>query len=341
MPGRSRARPPGQVGDAVGRQAVQVVAQGGPARLGRGVEGVEEHDLADALSRRGQPPGHLEGHDAAPGVAAEEVGAARPHPADRLEVELRHLLDARRGRQVAVDTAGLEAVDGLLGPEPLREVPEDEQVPAGAVHAEERQPRASLADQDEGRPAGLRGRRAGLDGPGARRVEGQAEGLAHPRGQGLERRRREERGERQVHAPRLLDPGEEPHRDERVAAEGEEAVVEAHLLDAEQVAPHRRELRLDLVAGRGPGPLGRRGRRGRQGWVGLVTGGFGRSSAIIAWRSRGETRTCTSRSWASTRRKRSKPSSGVIPCSTQRSSGDGGRGSARWPSTPGSTAFTT
>src|SRR5262249_7185007 len=53
----------------------------------------------------------------------------------------------------------------------------------------------------------------------------------------------------QIDLERLPDLVEKPDRDERLTSELEEVVVNAHFRDAEELAPHGRELAFDVVAG--------------------------------------------------------------------------------------------
>jgi len=105
--------------------------------------------------------------------------------------------------------------------------------------------------------AGAAGRRAGTGFRVTRVVQG--------RGQGANRRRREPCGQRQRDAEILLHAREEPHGDQRIAAQFEEVIEHADLGHPQQLGPDRgerdfeRALGPDIVAAqRGPGEVRRR-----------------------------------------------------------------------------------
>ena len=73
---------------------------------------------------------------------------------------------------------------------------------------------------------------------------------AQRRGQALDRGAAEQRSERQVPAEALADAGHERHREQRVAAEVEEAVAHADRPHLQELLPEADELQLERVARR-------------------------------------------------------------------------------------------
>ena len=99
------------------------------------------------------------------------------------------------------------------------------------------QPRGSGITFDGGAAAG------GASGIVVSRLPACATSAARP----AERGALEQRGQRQVDVPVLADACEQPHRRQRVAAQREEVVVAADLVDAEQLAPRLGDHRLDRI----------------------------------------------------------------------------------------------
>ena len=166
---------------------------------------------------------HLEGDEAAERPAAEVVRPFGLRRADRLDVAGGHVLEAGVGGLLAVESGGLEGVEGAVGAELAGELVEAVDDPAGRVDAEEG-PSCPLAlEGHEGRPG--------------------ARGLGRPQqgGQLLDRRSQEQRREWQAAAELLLDPGQQADRQQRVAAEVKEALADADRPDAQDFFPDRDE----------------------------------------------------------------------------------------------------
>ena len=323
-PGPSAGRSPGSLAQLLplDQRAVD------PGQLGAHRQRrVEHHEQRDLLAVGLELARHLVGGDAAAGEAAEQVGPVRLHRCGARRCSRRRLPRRsgaaprrRRGRGPAGRrTAGRcrAGARGGAGSGRCRTCRRRGRTASRAalalVHGDEVlvAPRAPApAAASAGSSAG------GVD----------AEPLGDQRRAGRDRRRLEQHRDREVDAVGLLDHREQPHRDQRVAAEVEEAVLDADLADAEQLLPEADERPLDVVArldvgGVEVGPverlagLRRGGRASRPAW------------AISASRSSEETTTCGSPS-ASARAKASAPSGGRMPCdrlcASRSSAGDSG-----------------
>ena len=125
----------------------------------------------------------------------------------------------------------------------------------GARHVVGRAPRLQAVEQPEallGEREGSRFLGGGSSGTAERRRR-RDRGRPHAPGEAGQGRRREDVAQVEVDAEPRAHAGEQPHRRERVAAEGEEVVERADPLPLQHLAPHRRESRLDPVARRHPG----------------------------------------------------------------------------------------
>ena len=141
-----------------------------------------------------------------------------------------------------------------------------------------------------------------------------------------DRRRLEQHRDRELDPVGLLDHHEQPHGDQRVAAEIEEAVLDADLADAEQLLPEAGQHPLDVVARLDVGAV-ELGALELPGRPSAAAAALSAAWAISASRSSEETTTCGSPS-ASARPKASAPSAGRMPCdrlcASRSSAGDSG-----------------
>src|SRR5690606_29840767 len=139
-----------------------------------------------------------------------------------------------------------------------REIPEVQDVAPGAVDHEQGRTAVALLDLHQRlKVAGRLGDGRRAIGTGRRRrltLEPRFGGkvytqfFANDLGARLDAWRLKQQGQRKVDVVDLLDPREQPDRDQRMATEVEEVVTNAHAVDAEQRSPHGRKLTLDLVA---------------------------------------------------------------------------------------------
>ncbi|HEY7436778.1 MAG TPA: hypothetical protein VIE41_16680, partial [Methylomirabilota bacterium] len=123
------------------------------ARAPAGTVAIEEAEQPDLTPAGHQLARHLKRHPAAETVPDEEVRALGLARQDRAEVRRRHRLDGRVRRLYAVQAAGLEPIDGLLGTELPRQLVEAQHGPQVAGHAEERRtvPGGPQGDERAGR----------------------------------------------------------------------------------------------------------------------------------------------------------------------------------------------
>ena len=119
-----------------------------------------------------------------------------------------HVLDVRE-RLFSVQSLRLQTIEGLIGSEQSREIVILEHVAACCVHAEERWTRAAPLNHHKRRPR-LR--------PAF---------IANHACKLLHRRCLKQGGERQVAAERFFDQREQVHRQQRMAAQLEEVVINA------------------------------------------------------------------------------------------------------------------
>ena len=137
----------------------------------------------------------------------------------------------------------LEAVERLIVAQSNGERTEIEHVAVHSMDTEERRLGPQRLNGNERRPT-LRsyGRRIGADFRSGRQF------AANELGEGGNGRVFEEGGERKLHPESFFHPREDADRDQRVAAEVEEVVVDAHAVDAEEVLPGISEHLLCRVA---------------------------------------------------------------------------------------------
>ena len=247
------AQPVGQRGGALGRVRVGhrlpgppgldegslhdlVVADAGSQldrSRGRWI-GVQRDQQRHLLAGGTQPLRHLVGDRGTVAAPGQDVGTVGPGLADPGEVALGHLLDAAVEKVPAVEPAGLEAVEGLLGGEPAGEVREADQVAVAGADHEQGRPRAVGLQWDQVVPA--LDRRVGRD-------------LG---GESLRRRGLEDRRQRQSPAGDPLELVEEGDREQRVSSESEEVVFDPHPLDSSARSKALTTSRSARVAGLAP-----------------------------------------------------------------------------------------
>ncbi len=233
----------------------------GPAVGGDVVDGHEEHALArreaDQAGARERTPGEVEGPGA---LLARDLREARG-PRGALEALLVAFLDRHR-RRGGDDLRGLVAGEHERGPERLVAPHDLVEAPAEGALVE----RAREAERDQDGVGGargvelveepeplLRGRERARRAPGRARDRDRGMGGASGLDAGGERgdgAALEQCADRELRAERVADARDDLHRGERVAAEVQERVVDAHRGDAEDVGPERRDGLLRGRAGR-------------------------------------------------------------------------------------------
>ncbi len=190
---------------------------------------VDQRQGCRRLAGLRQKPRHLEGDEAAGGIARDMEGAGAPKIADLAEIILRHRGDGGRGCLPPVETARLDRSDRAIARDTSAHGEQLHHIAAEAVHDEQRNARAVL-NCHQGRER----RRAAIFDRGAKPGDG---------------RRREDRRHRQLGAHRLLDGEHQFERGERIAAQIEEIVVAADAV-LDQHAPPDRGKRLFRLAER-------------------------------------------------------------------------------------------
>ena len=209
------------------------------------------HGLAAGL----QLARDLQRGQAAAGKARDQIGALRLDLADLLDAAGGSLGQGLVRGGVAEQAAGLQAPDRAVGRQALRQRPQVQHVAEHARDDEQRRaaPGGALAHRHQMGKAGRLRRRHGHDlALGA--VGARTDPRLDQGGQGRDVRGLEQRRQRQVHRIGLADHREQPHRDQRMAAQVKEPVIDAHLLHAQQVAEKARDAafqvgpRLDIVA---------------------------------------------------------------------------------------------
>ncbi len=183
------------------------------------------------LARRGGLPGQV-------AQAQREADTGRVHalhrlPVQRHEAGSQHLVPRHDPVQRAPQRGDVEPA---VQPQPARHVIGR----AGAFHLRE-EPQALLGERQ--------GQRAVTIGRHDRRQVA-ARGTRHRVGQPGQLGMREQLAQRQLRAQALAQLRDQPHRQQRMAAELEEVVVAADPLHPEQVLPQRGQQRFDLTARR-------------------------------------------------------------------------------------------
>ena len=152
---------------------------------------------------------------------------------------------------VTIETPRLQAVERPFGAEQARQMPQVQHVAEHARHQEERCLFAAFAvvhrhQVDKAAPGG-RGR-AGFAGGGIRSTTGVADALADQRGAQGDGGCLEQHGNRELDPVGLLDHGEQAHRDQRMPAQVEEAVLDTHLIDSQELFPEADQRAFHIVA---------------------------------------------------------------------------------------------
>ena len=206
----------------------------------------------------------------------------RLHRADLGAVVARHLLEGLVRRVLAVEPPRLQPVDRPLRADLQGEVAQVKHVAEHAGAEEERRARRVRPHLHRHhvqpfrgcrhRRSGRRGLRAGV-ASGRRRIRPVAEQSR----EGSDGGRLEQHRDRQVGREALAHLAQQPHGDERVAADLEEVVLDPDPGDAEKLRPeaHQRPLRLGARREIGRLALGPLEQRGARGGLGRRGGGAG------------------------------------------------------------------
>ncbi len=217
-----------------------VVARSVEARVG-----VEDREQGDLLSPGLQPGGEPVGEHTAEGPAEQMDRAVRLHLADLCGVVVRDVLQRGAGYGGAgrsVQAAGLQGVHRVFPAEMAQQTAVAPAESGGRVHAEQRCAPARRTQRQHD-------------------VESAAGCLAEALGEGGDGGRGEQRTDARLHTEHLPHPSDQPGREQRVAAQIEEVVVDTDPVQAEDVGEEPAQ---HLLPGRtrGAGRVGA-GRRGR------------------------------------------------------------------------------
>jgi hypothetical protein len=181
---------------------------------------------------------HFEGDDGAEAIAPEEIGALGLAASDFVDVASGHPFDSSRDSGVGCHGAPVQNVERTFVREPPRQWRVSQDLTIQIVHEEDRRLRPLRTDRHK------RGACAASS--------------KEPRERRESRRLREHRS-RERRPARLLPPGQECRRGQRIATELEEVVPRTDRPDTEDFLPKGRESALQRVSGREEGSLAAEG----------------------------------------------------------------------------------